>query len=322
MMSRLLRSSSASKWSMLFGILVIAALLFFLKNVDWRDTLDLLRGTDRKVVFFLLPTIILTVWVLRALRWCATLDVLHVKIGFFETYLFSSLAIALGAVTPAQTGELVKAGFARRLAGVEIYDSLGLYAAERVFDVLFLLGLTVIGLSFSGVALPLWSTAFFIAASGAAWFSCHWLYAKGRLPVFLSAPYKTFLRALRVPRFAALLALLTLACWLATGGLWSAAFSAVHIELSYPAVLTIVGLVTIANLASFLPGGLGTTEAGVTGALLLFGQSVEAAAAGAIMIRITGLLAIMIGAAHWLVYRSVRGRLQSRGKFEEELAKR
>ena len=77
--------------------------------------------------------------------------------------------------------------------------------------------------------------------------------------------------------------------------------------LGHPALMLAVTVVTLAAILSFIPGGLGVSEAGSAQILMKFGQSAATAQAGAILIRSYGMLVVLLGLAHlgvWLVMRS------------------
>lgn len=276
-------------------------------GIDWRAVAGMLGAADTVGLLAIAPALTLSVWVLRAVRWKLTLDLIDRRLPPIDLYLLSSMAIGLAAVTPAQSGELMKAEFARRGAGAPIAESVALFAGERLYDVATLLVLTLAAVAMSGLAGGLPPAVMLAGGAGLVAVAAATVMLARNSPAAANA-LGPFVRTMSTPSVAAGMAATTLACWLISGAVWRVALGSVGVELTLAATIALMGLVTFANLVNLAPGGVGTTEAGVAGFLLLQGTSPEAAAAGALAIRFLGFVAMALGAAHWAAHRVIRRR--------------
>ncbi len=207
----------------------------------------------------------------------------------------SSSAIVFGAglslsITPAKLGELVKSYLLRELHDVPAVQTAPIVVAERVSDLVALLGLAVIGVAVYGV-----QTTLVAAAAGAIAFGLvllAWPRPTRALIDLVTRPAK--LRRLRAPlheMYGGLAALcrpkpLIIATAIAIPA-WSCecigfalicdAFPGAHIALGL--AMVIYAATTIAGALSFLPGGLGVTEGAMTFALVSGAAHLDASTA-------------------------------------------
>ena len=100
------------------------------------------------------------------------------------------------------------------------------------------------------------------------------------------------------PKNWAAMGLLTVLSWTLIGIGWSLALGGVQIHLALPEVLTLVSLVTVGYLLSFVPGGLGVSEVVTTAILTNMGVAAVTAQSGALVLRAYTLLIFLFGSAH------------------------
>lgn len=232
-----------------------------------------------------------------------------------------SLALYFAAyvmvITPGKVGEVFKAGILRENHGIPLAKGLPVVLAERIYDFLAVLVLACAGLFF-------WPGTF-AGLTGA-------LAAAALLPLFLflfqnpgvrvrllgkvaRAPllkgHATALEEsaeslglLLNPRQMALSLPLSVVAWLAEClGLWLACRG-----LGFALPVTQAGFTyaagTLVGSLSFLPGGLGGTEAVIIYLLKELGLDTPTAAAVALLVRLFTLwLAVVIGLGFFLVFR-------------------
>jgi uncharacterized membrane protein YbhN (UPF0104 family) len=74
----------------------------------------------------------------------------------------------------------------------------------------------------------------------------------------------------------------------------------------------LVAVIAITQFASLIPGGVGAADVAAVELLKLWGSHPTQAAAGAIALRVLGLLMIGIALLHWACWRVLKSKLISR----------
>lgn len=261
-------------------------------------------------------------YVLRYARWQYYLGRIDVRVPHPESALIFLSGFVM-SVTPGKLGEVFKSLLLYESRGVSIARTAPVVFAERLTDLIALVILTAIGsLSFSQ-GLP-------IAVGGglvvglillaAAWrpFGEFWLNVAGKLPVIerlvprLRDAYES-LHGMTRPRPLALATLLATVSWgLEAIALWILLGGLPGDGLDLEASVFAYSASTIAGALAMMPGGLGVTEAGMTGLIqtLSHGALTPAAATAAtILIRLATLWwAVLVGAIALAFHRRLTAR--------------
>ena len=254
----------------------------------------------------------------RIIRWQRYLS----KLGHPLPPGFTALTYIAGfafTVSPGKVGEMARARYYSRL-GLSLADTAGAFCIERLMDVMAMMVLA----SFIVAALPryhiaMWSAGVLVAAVLITLASVPWsaianeLQKWERLPHTLMNVLVGITRALAAARSllspGALLFgfIMGLIAW-GLEGIGLCALGSIIPATSLP-VATGVGIYAIAVLVgaiSFLPGGLGSTEAAMTALLAAQGYAVGAALLVTIVCRLVTLwLAVLIG---WIAVLVLRHR--------------
>jgi uncharacterized protein (TIRG00374 family) len=230
-------------------------------------------------------------YAIRFGRWESFLRVLKIRLPVVDSALVFLAGFAL-TVTPGKLGEAVKAFLLRESHGIPIVRTAPIVIAERLTDLLALLLLALIGVFTFDVDRRFLAAGTALVAAAIAIVSVDRLAelalaVVSRLPVIGRATPK--LRELHrstalLLRPAPLLMATALSCaawfleclafWVVVGGMPGAA-------LTLRAATFIYSAVTVAGALSFLPGGLGLTEAGMLGLLVRFGGGLDRSSAAA-----------------------------------------
>lgn len=246
--------------------------------------------------------LILLVFAIRTFRWWWLLADLGARgTNVLRLYIAIGMTVGLGAITPVQSGEAFKIWLARREMKADIAEVSALHFLERLLDVFILAVLTCIALlaspgpeptviGFVGLAVLL-VLGFLVVVHERI---------GPLLPSFAQTGLSAIVRALRRPMYLSVLVMITLAGWGVTTGLWAFAFQSAGVEpLSLASLFAIVGLVTFATIFSFIPGGVGASEASAAALLLAAGSPPEIALAGAIALRMIGVMTVLCGVVFW-----------------------
>ena len=267
---------------------------------------------------YLAPLTLLTIsnYVLRYWRWDIYLRsekiFLPVKesIGlYFATYLM--------VITPGKVGEIFKAGILRERHGVNLSIGLPIILAERIYDFLAVLTLAVAGVfywpgSMTGLTTGLITAAgipvlliIFQARSVRIRLvrkvASSPLLARHQIGIDEASEALSRLLGLKMAGFSLVLSVLA---WLAEClGLWLVC-RGLDFPIPVGQSLFIYAAGTIVGSLSFLPGGLGGTEATIIWLLQSLHMAKATAATAALLIRLFTLwLAVLVGLAFFFGFR-------------------
>ncbi|HEX4418833.1 MAG TPA: lysylphosphatidylglycerol synthase transmembrane domain-containing protein [Kofleriaceae bacterium] len=257
-------------WIAIAVAIGVAALLTF---GDMRQLLARLDGFHWPA-FAAALGLALANYVIRFARWQLYLRRQEVTVRRRDSALIFGAGLSL-AITPGKVGELVKSYFLRALHDVPATRTAPIVIAERVTDLLALLVLAVAGVAAYGIARGFVAVAAVCVAGGLVLLA--WprptralieLGTQPRLTRRFRGPlldmYATLAILCRPPLLAAATALAVpaWACECVGFALIVNAFPGAHVHLGHAVV--IYAATTIAGALSFLPGGLGVTEGGMT----------------------------------------------------------
>ncbi|MBX3276267.1 MAG: flippase-like domain-containing protein [Sandaracinaceae bacterium] len=259
---------------------------------------------------------------LRFLRWQLYLRRLDAPVPWRESLLVF-LAGFVMSVTPGKLGEVLKSLLLYESRGISIARTAPVVFAERLTDLVALVILTAIGsLSFpEGVPVAIGGAALaslFLLASAWRPLGERLLAIAERLPLVgraaprLREAYES-LHALTRPRpLAAATALATVSWGLECVALWLLCAALPGSGLSWDAAVFAYSASTVVGALAMLPGGLGVTEASMTGLVeALSGGGIDAASASAatILTRLATLWwAVAVGAVALALSRRIEAR--------------
>ncbi|HEX7477974.1 MAG TPA: lysylphosphatidylglycerol synthase transmembrane domain-containing protein [Polyangiales bacterium] len=261
-------------------------------------------------------------YALRVWRWQYYLHCINVEVPLFESSVVFLSGFTM-SVTPGKVGEVFKSLLLYESRGVSMVRTAPIVIAERLTDLIALVLLTALGsLAFEhGVA---------IAAVGAlgvgslvAIFAYRplgefFLRIAERLPVVgkvspkLREAYESLLDMVHPSGLLLGSFIATLAWGLECAALYVIVHGFSGVQLSWDAAVFAYAASTIAGAVAMMPGGLGVTEAGMTGLLQTLGGSTmepAVATAATMLVRLATLwFAVAIGMVALGVYRMLRRR--------------
>ncbi len=228
---------------------------------------------------------------------------------YFATYMM--------VITPGKIGEVFKAGILKERFGIPLSHGIPIIVAERIYDFLAVLILAVVGIffwpgSFTGLTTGLWAAAgipillFLFQRPGIRRF---FLSKAARSP--LLAKHRPGLEEsldsmgiLLRPSQTTFSILLSTVAWLCEClGLWLVC-SGLGFPIPLGQAIFIYAAGTLVGSLSFLPGGLGGTEATIIWLLGSLQMTGATAAAVALLVRLFTLwLAVVIGLVFFLAAR-------------------
>ncbi len=280
------------------GALFVGSLVYLGSRFAWAESLAVLRRMDP--VWFGLGCVLplFPYWGLRAVRWWWLLRIVGHEVSWWRAYWISALVLGVANFTPAQSGEALKVELLRRYANLGRSEGYGSFFIERVLDLYVLLGMGFLG-AIGGLGLWSQSVTLFlgigavvatVVGGGLLW----GVRLPGRAGAFLATVRGA------VPSRWELLGLfgLTLVGWSLIALIWWSALRAVGVELAYVDAMMLLCGVTILSVISMVPGGLGVGEVALTEVLVQFGCPESLALAGALSVRCTALVGLIVAAVH------------------------
>jgi len=260
-------------------------------------------------------------YALRIIRWRTYLA----RLGHRVPFRFAALSFTAGfayTVSPGKLGEIVRARYDVPL-GIPGSDVAAAFFAERFLDLVAMIALAALLLSASStyhdtvLASAAGAVCVLLALALLPWAQiAGWVHSTARLPKSVGSTLASIAKALvstrTLLRPGILVAgfLIALLAWSLEGAglaLLSGMFPAVHLE---PATAVgIYGAAVLIGGLSFLPGGLGSTEAAMTALLAAHGYSVSQALLITLTCRLVTLwLAVVFG---WCAIFALRPKAQA-----------
>jgi len=275
-------ASRLLSWRTLLSFLIAAAIVgVAIKQggISWSDTWDHIRHADLRLYLLALVAFV-TAMALRAVRWHWLLRNAGEVCGTFSLFEIIYASFFVNCVIPAKMGDVYRAFLVRQREHVGASKALGTVIAERLLDLVVLMGLLLItgAITFHnrvpGALVPYIIAGGLLAAFG---ISVVMMMATGhgsrlvqRLPARIALRYENFRHgAVQSLSPWPFVALLTVAVWCLEGtrlGLVVAALD--FTSLMHPSQFLLVALVAaLLTTVPFTPGGLGLVEAGMVGVL-------------------------------------------------------
>ncbi|MEO1038123.1 MAG: lysylphosphatidylglycerol synthase transmembrane domain-containing protein [Pseudomonadota bacterium] len=305
---------SGSFWRYALALTALAASVVLLVWIsDPAPVLAVLRQADWIALGVAAPCVIVLSWLARGIRWFSINAAATPGYGPLRAYLDNALGQSLAEITPAQSGEALKIVLASRAHPGQSAGFAAMFALERAMDTLVFGFIVMIPVVLMGAG---WLPG---APSLTDWLAilCGFILMGGlliglylihgqRLSGYLKRAWGSVLQ-LGLRRFGTAL-LLTVINWALIVLKWRIALSAVGLDPSWMVLCALMGLVTLASLASLLPSGLGLGDATLAGLLLLTGSDPATAIVGAAAVRLLSFQILAVGVLHlggrWMALRS------------------
>ncbi len=285
----------------LFGLVVIAALLFF---ADYQAVTFRLIAIDLRLVPLILILAPLN-YLLRYIKWNYYLKISGIRPDRkTNRYIFlSGLAMT---ITPGKVGELWKCYLLKKHLGSPISLTAPIIMAERVTDGLAIIILTCAGLFIYPYGLVVVGFVAGLLVCLILFFQCETLFnfitnwLSGFKPldgaIAFSKGFYRSSRGLLSARHLPFAVGLGVISWSFEGLIIYLAVYALGGEFSILGSFFAIGLSTLAGAVSFMPGGLGAAEASIMAILITAGLARDLAAAVTLITRFSTLwLGVAIG---------------------------
>jgi uncharacterized protein (TIRG00374 family) len=331
------------RWYVWAPISTALIALLIWRTRPW-DELDLIAGLDQRllVVAVALNAVVIVMWAVRSRRLLQAVDW---SFSVVELMPITAFANTVSSLTPASSGEILRAVVLRRLYGVPYDRSTAVILVER-FYALWLMGVSAVAAAAGTLVMPpAWTVGPIWVIGIAVMFLPTGLYLArvrpGRLISRAMGPggdrpsrwrragnylvsVDDHLRAILVDPARAIYFAITTAVIFAVfaAQLWLV-LASLGTTVSPIGLWSVFGLATIAGVASALPFGLGATDVVLVVGLGLLGVPPAIATTSTLMLRMVGTLpAGLAGTVSWiLLSRKPSSNRAPRGAMERPEAR-
>ncbi|WP_246535088.1 UbiA family prenyltransferase [Methylomonas paludis] len=266
-------------------------------------------------------------YLLRVMRWTAYLQ----RLGHGLTFRFSALTYLAGfafTLSPGKVGEMVRGRYLQK-SGVPLTSTAAAFFVERLLDLLAMIALATLAVAYSSYQSLIWGAVAVIIVIMALLTIAPWsaimqrLEAQSWLPVFFRRIIHTVLctllsaRALLQPGILLKGFVLGLIAWACEGvGLMVLGNIPPEVGMDVSAAVGIYSIAVIVGALSFLPGGLGGTEALMVALLAAHGYTMPDAILLTLVCRLLTLwFAVLIG---WIAVFMLRPQPDRRIKVPDD----
>ena len=277
----------------LLKIIGVALFFWILSQIDRDALLAHLRSAHPLGVGAALLGLFV-MYALKAARWHLLVRSTGLKPTLMDSWRLFNIGIFLGAITPANMGEMGRAAYLRRM-GVHTGTALALPLLDRIADVSVMgaVGVWSVGLLFGWQ----WSLLTGMAGIiGVAALLFLWQRAKG----LRAKEWLAFMHLLTRPRSLVHILFWTVLSWVAYFGWTFIMAISIGIDIGMPilaAALTLTGILVFIPVA---PSGLGTREAAFITLLAPYGVEAPKAVALALLMFLLILTSTLPGLWYWL----------------------
>jgi len=294
--------------SIAFGLVLVFLLFRVVLNVDFGRAFDLMRSANLWMLLAGLVAYYLT-FPLRSLRWTLILRRVGTPVGYAAATEILFLSWFVNCIVPAKLGDLYRAYLLRGNFGASISRTVGTIFIERVTDiiVIFALALAAGFWSFRGRNRPE-VDALFLAGFAVAVILVLLVVALrylGRhltriLPERVAELYERFHEGSTgalTPRVLLPVGVITAVVWLLEGlrvYFVIRALSLTGMQLGISSSVFVAPAASLLTAIPLTPAGIGFVQAGIVGALALYGVAPEAGTAVALTDFVLSTLSVIV----------------------------
>ena len=294
--------------SLVFAVLILFLFFRVVLNIDFAATWNLIRGADLVLLLGALVVYYLT-FPLRGGRWWYILGKVGTRVRYWVATEILFLSWFVNCLVPAKLGDLYRAFLLKGNFGGSASRTVGTIFVERIGDVvvIFSLALAAGFWSFRGRERPevdLIFVAGFVLAAVLILLLLGLRFAGHHVDRFLPRRVEGFYTRFRegstaalTPRALAVIGIVTVIVWLAEGLRVFFVIKALDLpdaQLGISAAVFVALVAALLTAIPLTPAGLGFVEAGIVGALTLYGVSAESAVAIALTDRAISILTVIV----------------------------
>ena len=257
---------------------------------------------------------IIIFWLFRTMRWFVLLKESDIHINFYRLYLIGSISVAFAILTPLQSGEALKIELLKKAGSLERIPGYGIFMTERILDLLVVILMALFSLLFGVSKLMNKGTILTVAVILLICLTIFFAIIQ-RIPS--TNPVGLFLQpfnqCVRSGKILTKVVLLTIGGWSFVVLGWYASLCSISISINLLDTAAMTALTTLIGIFSLIPWSLGISEVSIYSFLVYFKQNITLAQAGAMIIRVYGILTLIMGMALFFVWKLTPPRRKDDG---------
>jgi uncharacterized membrane protein YbhN (UPF0104 family) len=253
-------------------------------------------------------------WFFRTMRWFVLLNASRIHIDFYHLYLVCSISMAFALITPFQSGEAIKVEMLKKKGVLERTSGYGIFFTERVIDLMVVLLMAVSGIIFGAANLLNRRAIFITVAVIMICFIIFFVMIRRISPDnFLGRFFQPLNQCIRDWNIMTKVIILTIGGWLFVILGWYASLRSISISVNFYETTAMTAITTLINIFSLIPWSLGISEVSIASFLVYLKQDVPFAQAGALIIRVYALIALIMGFILFIVWKFIPCRKKDAG---------
>jgi len=253
-------------------------------------------------------------WLFRTIRWFVLLKASNIYIDFYHLYLIGSVSMAFALLTPFQSGEALKVEMLKKTGDVERTSGYGVFFTEKIIDLMVVLLMAVSGIIFGAVNFLNRRGIFIAVAVMIICFTLFFIIIRRISPDnFFGRFFQPLNLCVKDWNVMAKVIILTIIGWFFVILGWYASLHSISIPVSFYETTTMTAITTLINIFSLIPWSLGISEVSITSFLIYLKQDIPLAQAGALIIRIYAIVALLMGLILFMIWKFIPRRKQDAG---------
>ena len=286
----------------IFSLCAYYMILYF----EWRVIFQLLTQVDLKLFLGAGAVTILFYWFIRTIRWFVLLRAVDIHIDFYRLYLVGTISMAFAIITPLQSGEAMKIELLKKIGALDRVPGYGIFMTERILDLTIVLLMALLSLLFGVSKFLDKVTMLAVVAFLLLCFVGFIVIIQHISPTNpVGRFFQPFNQCIRNGKVLASVVLLTIGGWFLVVLGWYVSLRSVSISLTILETGALAAITNLISILSLIPGALGIGEVSVATFLVYLNQDVTLAQAGALIIRLYGMIILILGFAHFLVWKLI-----------------
>lgn len=274
---------------------------------QWLAIFQIMTQVDLKLFLGAGVGTTLLFWLMRTIRWFVLLKAADIHIDFYYLYLAGAVSMAFTIVTPLNSGEVLKVELLKKVGALNRVTGYGIFITERILDLIVVLMMALLSLLFGISKFLDKATMVAVVAVLLLCFTGFFVMIQHISPTNpVGRFFQPFIQCIRNVKVLASVVLLTIGGWFLVVLGWYVSLRSVSISLTVLETVALAAITNLISILSLIPGALGVGEVSVATFLVYLKVDIPLAQAGALIIRLYGVMALILGFAHFLVWKLIR----------------
>lgn len=296
------------------GVIFVFCFYYIIHYFQWNTVFQILTHVDWRWMPCTVVVTIFFFWLFRTIRWFVLLKASNIYIDFYHLYLVGSVSMAFALLTPFQSGEALKVEMLKKTGDLERTSGYGIFFTEKIIDLAVVLLMAISGVIFSAANLLNRRAIFITVVVIMICFMFFFVMIRRISPEkFLGRFFRPLNQCIRDWNVMAKVVILTIIGWFFVILGWYASLRSISIPVSFFETTTMTAITTLINIFSLIPWSLGISEVSITSFLVYLKQDVPLAQAGALIIRVYAIVALMMGLILFIIWKFIPRRKQDAG---------